>query len=130
MIPGSMVIHQHFADFVLFLYVHMAYADGGPHHSEKDVILNKMHKLFPNESDLPKKLEAAEKEYIDLDSSKVSDVILDTFRQFKEVKFTQKYKIYADMYDIIIADGEVHDSETSAMDELKKIIDLGAEAKA
>ncbi len=124
-----MVIHKTFADFVLFLYVHMAYADGGLHDKEKDVILDKMLRLFPNQANPLKKLEATEKEYVALDSGKVPAVILDTFRQFKEVKFTQKYKIYADMYDIIIADGKVEDSETSALGELKKIIDLGVEAK-
>jgi uncharacterized tellurite resistance protein B-like protein len=129
MIPGSMVIHKNFADFVLFLYVHMAYADGGLHHSEKDVIVDKMHKLFPKENNPLKKLEAAEKEYMGLDSKKVPGLILDTFRQFREVKFVQKYKIYTDMYDIINADGEVHSSEKAALEELKKIINLGAAAK-
>ena len=124
-----MVIHKSFADFVLFLYVHMAYADGGLHHNEKEVILDKMHKLFPKESNPLKKLETGEKEYLGLDSRKVSGVILDTFTHFKEVKFVQKYKIYTDMYDIINADGRVDESETAALDELKKIIDLGRKQK-
>lgn len=124
-----MVIHKNFADFVLFLYVHMAYADGGLHHSEKEVIIDKMLKLFPQENNPLKKLDGAEKEYVRLDSKIVPTVILDTFRHFKEVKFVQKYKIYIDMYDIINADGEVHELETEALEELKKIIDLGAAAK-
>lgn len=125
-----MVIHKTFADFVLFLYMHMAYAHGGLHDTEKEVILGKMVKLFPNESNPLKKLEAAEKEYVSLDSKKLPGLILDTFRQFKEVKFVQKYKVYADMYDIVHADGKIDDSETEALEELKKIIDLSAEAKA
>jgi uncharacterized tellurite resistance protein B-like protein len=121
-----MVIHTKFADFVLFLYLHMAYADGGLHETEKEVILDKMHKLFPKEGDRSKKLAAAEKEYLSVGSTKVQEVILDTFRHFKEVKFASKYKIYTDMYDIINADGIVDESETAALGELKKIIDLGA----
>jgi uncharacterized tellurite resistance protein B-like protein len=125
-----MVIHKEFADFVLFLYVHMAYADGGLHESEREVILDKMHKVFPKESNRPKKLEAAEKEYLGLDSKKVPGVILDTFKHFKNVKFTVKYKVYTDMYDIIHADGVVDKSETAALAELKKVIDLGAVARS
>ena len=125
-----MVIHKTFADFVLFLYMHMAYAHGGLHDTEKEVILGKMLKLFPNETNPLKKLETAEKEYVSLDSKKIPGLILDTFRQFKEVKFVQKYKVYADMYDIVHADGKLDDSETEALEELKKIIDLSAEAKA
>src|SRR6267142_281145 len=110
-----MVIHKTFADFVLFLYLHMAYAHGGLHHSEKDVILGKMLKLFPDETNPLKKLEEAEKEYVGLDSKKLPGLILDTFRQFKDVKFVVKYKIYADMYDIIHADGKVDELETAAL---------------
>ena len=125
-----MVIHQNFADFVLFLYLHMAYADGFFHPKEKELILQKMEKLFPGEPDPIKKLDRAEKDYLHMDSEKVADVIHDSFRHFSQVKFAQKYHIYTDMFDIIHADGKIEESETSALDALKKIIDIGAaEAK-
>lgn len=125
-----MVIHKSFADFVLFLYVHMAYADGVFHPSEREVILEKMSKLFPTEGDPRKKINAAEKEYLALDTATISSLIRDTFKHFSSVKFAQKYKVYTDMYDIINADGKVDQSETLALNTLKKIIDMGAEAVA
>ena len=126
----KMVIHQNFGDFVLFLYIHMAYADGFFHPKEKKLILEKMEKLFPSEPDLQKKLDRAEKDYLHMDSEKVADVIHGSFKHFSHVKFAQKYKVYTDMYDIVHADGKVDESETSALEALKKIIDLGAEAKS
>jgi uncharacterized tellurite resistance protein B-like protein len=124
-----MVIHQTFGDFVLFLYLHMAYADGQCPPAEKKIILEKMSKLFPNEGDPGKKLEEAEKEYLRTDPTAIPGLILETFKQFNHVKFAQKYKVYTDMYDIINADGKVEEAETDALESLKKIIDLSAEAK-
>jgi uncharacterized tellurite resistance protein B-like protein len=121
-----MVIHQSFADFVLFLYLHMAHADSDFHINEQGVILNKIPKLFPAESEPHKKLERANEEYESTSPELISSIIRDTFKHFKDVKFAQKYKIYADMYDIINADGKVDDSETLALSELKSIIDMGS----
>ena len=123
-----MVLHQNFADFVLFLYIHVSYADGDFHPMEKSLILDKMSKLFPNEHDLETKLAAAQKEYLGVDAKKMPGIILDTFRQYNSVKFSQKYKVYTDMFEIVNADGKVDESETAALEELKKIIDLSAEA--
>ena len=122
-----MFIHKSFADFVLFLYVHMAHADGEFHSLEKGVVLNKMAKIFPKESDYEKKFDEAVSQYRSIDQSQVTSIIRDSFRHFDQVKFQQKYKVYTDMYDIINADGKVDESETRALDELKQIIDLGAE---
>lgn len=125
-----MVLHQNFADFVLFLYIHMAYADGVFHPAERKLILEKMTRLFPNDKGLENKLAAAEKEYRSLEPAKVPGIILDTFRQFVHVKFSQKYHVYTDMFDIVNADGKIEESETAALEELKRIIDLSAEAAA
>lgn len=120
-----MVIHKSFADFVLFLYIHMAYADGEFHSSEKKVILEKIPRIFP-EDDSEKKLEAALKDYVAVDKAQITSIIKETFRSFSEVKFNQKYKVYTDMYDIIHADGKVDESETYVLNELKEIIEMGS----
>src|SRR5690349_3005474 len=122
-----MVIHQSFADFVLFLYVHMAHADSDFHQTELGVIREKMSKLYPFESDLEERLDAAMKEYQAFDKSKLKILFKDTFNHFTNVKFAQKYKVYADMYDIINADGKIDESEAAALQELKEIIDISAE---
>jgi len=125
-----MVIHEHFADFVLFLYIHMSHADNDYHPQEMEVIRGKMARIFPQESDPEKKLYGAIRAYNNFDKALIGELIRDTFAHFSHVKFSQKYKIYADMYDIINADGKIDASETEALDALKKVIDMGAEAKA
>jgi len=124
-----MVLHSQFQDFILFLYIHMAISDGSIHSSEEQVILNKMTKLFPNESDLKKKLQLALTEYRALDQVMTMDVIRESFKHFDKVTFAQKYKVYADMYDIVNADGKVEESEKHALDGLKEIIDMNAQMR-
>jgi uncharacterized tellurite resistance protein B-like protein len=121
-----MVIHKSFADFVLFLYVHMAHADGEFHTDEKKVILQKIPKLFPQESNPANLLEKVATEYSSISQNEIPVIIKQTFKHFKEVKFAAKYKVYTDMYDIINADGKVDESETRALNELKDIIDMGS----
>lgn len=120
-----MVLHTSFADFVLFLYVHMAHADGEFHDLEKGVILDKMTRLFPTEKDPQQKLNTVLKQYHDFDKSNLRILFRDTFNQFSNVKFSQKYKVYTDMYDIINADGKIDESETKALNALKEIIEIG-----
>jgi uncharacterized tellurite resistance protein B-like protein len=122
-----MVIHKTFADFVLFLYVHMAYADGFFHPSERETIHGKLSKLYPEATDYAERINATEKEYLSHDKDAVADIIKDTFRHFSSVKFALKYKVYTDMFDIIHADGKVEVSETKALEELKRIIDVSVE---
>ena len=124
-----MVIHDTFADFVLFLYIHMAYADGVYHPAEKEVIADRVRKLFPDETDVPGKLAKAEKQYTSTDKAQLETIIKDTFKHFNSVKFAQKYKVYTDMYDIIHADGKVEESETRALNQLKDIIEMGVVIK-
>jgi len=120
-----MVIHQSFADFVLFLYIHMAHADHDFHTTEQQVILKKIPKLFPDEKAPGRKLELANEEYESTSKDQIPAIINDTFHYFKDVKFAQKYKVYTDMYDIINADGKIDTSETQALNELKEIIEMG-----
>ncbi len=122
-----MVLHSSFSDFVLFLYVHMAYADGELHNDELRVIREKMHKLYHDQGDTTGKLDETLAQYNNFDKANLKKLFHDTFAKFDNIKFTQKYKVYGDMYDIIYADGKVHESETRALDELKEIIDINAE---
>ncbi|MFN8334692.1 MAG: TerB family tellurite resistance protein [Cyclobacteriaceae bacterium] len=123
-----MVIHNSFADFVLFLYVHMAHADGDLHVTEVKVIKEKMAKLFPGEN-VDKKFAAALDEYNAFDKKNLNKLFHASFAHFNSVKFAQKYRVYGDMYDIIYADGKVLESETKALEELKDIIDINAEIR-
>ena len=119
-----MNLYHSFHDFVVFLYVHMAISDGVIHSSEEQVILKKMGKLFPGEINLKAKYDRAIAEYSSLNPSLTMDMIQESFAFFNHVTFSQKYKVYSDMYDIVNADGKVEDSEKSALEDLKKIIDM------
>lgn len=123
-----MVIHNSFADFVLFLYVHMAHADGDLHVTEVKVIKEKMGKLYPGE-DVDKKFTAALDEYNAFDKKNLNKLFQASFAHFDTIKFAQKYRVYGDMYDIIYADGKVLESETKALEELRDIIDINSEVR-
>ena len=124
-----MVLHKYFQDFVLFLYVHVALADNFLHLSEEQVILEKMAILFPHESDPKKKFEIAVTEYRALDPAMVMTIIHDSFKYFDQVKFTQKYKVFSEMYDVVNADGKVEHAEKIALNALKEVIDMNAEMR-
>lgn len=119
-----MVIHKTFSDFVLYLYIHIAYADGQLHAEEERVVLEKMNRHFPIEGDHKARYDQRVKEYNGIEKKMHHEIIKASFQYFDHIKFSQRYKIYADMYDIIHADGKVEESETKAVNELKEIIDL------
>lgn len=122
-----MVIHDTFADFALFLYVHMAHADGDLHITEVKVIKEKMLKLYPGITNADAKFTEAMEQYDAFDKSKLNKLFHASFAHFNTIKFSQKYHVYGDMYDIIYADGKVLESEKKALDELKEIIDINSE---
>lgn len=119
-----MVIHKTFSDFVLYLYVHIANADGALHKDEERVIIEKMDKHFPLEGDHKRRYDETVNAYKKMTNVDHHLLIKESFNHFDHIKFSQRYKIYADMYDIIHADGKVSEAETKAVNELKEIIDI------
>jgi len=122
----AMKVHESFSDYVLFLYIHMALADGTLHPQEEMVIIDKLTRLFPLEGNPKKKFDEAVAAYKNFDKSTMDEFIHLSFKHFHHIKFAHRYKVYTDMYDIIHADGKVDETETVAINTLKKIIDLGA----
>ncbi len=47
--------------------------------------------------------------------------------EHQEKSFTSKYKIFTDLYDIIIADGVLDERESRSIQKLKDIIDQNLE---
>jgi uncharacterized tellurite resistance protein B-like protein len=121
-----MKFHDSFSDFVLFLCIHVAYADGSLHAEEEKVILEKIQKLFPLEGNPKNKFNEAVQQYQAFQKTQINEFIHYSFRHFQHIPFAQRYKIYTDMYEIVHADGKVEEAETKAMNTLKQIIDLGA----
>jgi uncharacterized tellurite resistance protein B-like protein len=124
-----MIIHKNFEEFALFLYIHMAHADGSLHPSEEGIILNKISKLFPEEQNARTKLDEAILKYNELEREEVLETIRASFKHFYDVTFAQKYKVYTDMYDVINADGKVDEGEKKALDSLREIIAMNAEVR-
>lgn len=101
----------------------MAFADGHFDHTEDEVILKKMSRLFPSNPDNQAKFEEFKQDYRSLSPEDVDDLIKHNFDNFSHVSFSDKYKVYREMYDVINADGVIDESETIAMDKLKDIIE-------
>lgn len=122
-----MRLHSTVPDFILFLYVHMSHADQNYDPQEMAAIKSKMHTLFPDDTDLEKKLYAAIREYNSFDKSKITELIDQTLQHFGVDTLTDK--VYADLYEIIQADGNVYQSETKAFETIKRIIEIHSEPK-
>jgi len=112
-----------FDDFTLFLYIYMANADGYIDQTEIDVIVEKIKKTQPGKPDPLKTYHMARLHFFSFTEEDVDQVILKNFLHFKETSFSRKYKIFVDLYDIIMADGVVDEGENRSLLKLKGIID-------
>lgn len=115
-----------FKHYILYLYIHVARADGIIQDQEKSLILKFMKKLFPNISDH----ESLYKEWVSnygQSSSNAEEIIRAGNEKFSKIEFHKKYKIFIQLYDIICADGVVVDSETESINKLKKIINMNVD---
>ena len=119
-----MVIHSSFADFILFLYVHVAHSDNTYDPLEISTIKAKMSTLFPEGIDVERKLYQTIREYNSFDKSKLADLWNDTFEHFKKDKDTVSTKLYEDVRDIVSADGKIHQLEAEMLKRLKILIDM------
>ncbi len=117
-----MVIHSTFQDFVLFLYIHIAHSDSSYDPSEIGTIKDKMQHLFPEGTDLEKKLYQAIRDYNAFDHARLSDLIRDTFAHFHDDDSTRTTRLFADVKAIMEADGQVLPTEREAFETIRRII--------
>jgi hypothetical protein len=118
----TMVIHATFPDFILFLYVHMSRADDSYDPLELASIKSKMGLLFSEGTDLERKLYLTIREYNSFDKTKLMDLFANSIKHFNE-KSSVSSHVFKDLSEIIEADGKVDQSETKALEALKRIID-------
>ncbi|MEM7551869.1 MAG: hypothetical protein AAF363_19465 [Bacteroidota bacterium] len=116
-------IFEEFKDFVLFLYIYMADADGNIDISEIELILEKLKKLYPDELEHNILFEKAMAEFLDMKKSQVEEVLVSNFEYHSDESFTKKYKIFSDLYEIIHADGVVDERESKSIAKLKAMIE-------
>lgn len=119
-----MVIHSTFPDFVLFLYVHIAHSDDAYDPTEIATIKDKMKNLFPEGTDLEKKLYQAIRDYNAFDHARISDLIRDTFAHFADNANISSTKLFNDVKAIMEADGQVLPTEREAFEAITRIIKM------
>ena len=118
-----MVIHNSFNDFILFLYVHMSKVDNTYDPNELAVIKTKMTKLFDAGTDIEQKLYITLRQYNAFDKTKLKALFEDSLSHFNKDGTLQKKNIFADLQEIIQADGKIDNTESKALNALKQIID-------
>lgn len=82
-----------------------------------------MARLFPEGTDLEKKLYQTIREYNSFDKSKINDLCKDSFAFFNELEEAQSTGFFDDAQAIIDADGQVQKSEAEALQTLRKFMD-------
>lgn len=117
-----MVVHESFADFLLFLYVHMSHADNQYEPAELQAIQSKMKTLYPAGTDLEKKLYAALRSYQHLDKSAIHTLIEDSVQFFSEQQDIPVEQITRDLQEIIHADGTVHQHELKVLEAFTRLM--------
>lgn len=117
-----MVIHKNLQDFILFLYVHISSSDSNYDPAEMAVIKSKMTGLFPDGVDLEKKLYTTIREYNSFDKRKLEELFSESIEHFKSGYPIPDNNLFADIQEIIRADGKVRVKEVDALTLISNII--------
>jgi hypothetical protein len=105
----------------------MSRADENYDPNEMATIKKKIEGLLDKGADIEKKLYTAIREYNSFDKAKLPALFHASFKHFSADKSVVKNTFYNDLTEIIQADGKVDDTETNALEALKKIIELNSE---
>jgi uncharacterized tellurite resistance protein B-like protein len=122
-----MIIHKTLQDFIVFLYIHISQADNNYDPNEIATIKSKMKYLFPTGTDIEQKLYITIRQYNTFDRSKLNDLFKASVEHFGR-EGTLDPGVFADLNEIVLADGKVKADETRSLDKLRNIIDQHAVA--
>jgi hypothetical protein len=100
----------------------MSRADDSYDPTELAAIKNKMNTLFPANTDLEKKLYLTIRDYNSFDKNKLTELFSDSIEHFSKLTSVDAH-LFDDLREIIQADGKVDQSETNALDTLKRMIE-------
>ncbi len=103
----------------------MSRADDSYDPTELAAIKNKMKNLFPANTDLERKLYLTIREYNSFDMNKLTELFSDSILHFSKKSAVDTH-LFNDLQEIIQADGKIDQSESNALDVLKRIIDRQA----
>jgi len=110
---------QYLDDFVLFLFVHIAWVDGSIHPTEKDTITEKMQELFPDVADVEQKLTLVESQYRGLGPGQAEIMLKTGTSTFSNIDPKLKRAIHEGLVDIINSNGKIDSAETATLRHLK-----------
>jgi hypothetical protein len=118
-----MIIHSSFADFILFVFVHMSHADRSYDPLEMAAIKDKMKGFYPGDTDFERKLYLTIRQYNAFDKSKLNELLTDSFQHFNPDPVLSS-EVFRDLQEIMQADGAVNHSEKNALESVRRLIDL------
>jgi hypothetical protein len=102
----------------------MSQADESYEPNELAAIKRKVEGLYDDNADAEKKLYTAIREYNSFDKDHLNILFRDSFQHFRDDQSVQKNQFYNDLNEIMLADGQVMQSEQKALQALKEIIEL------
>jgi uncharacterized tellurite resistance protein B-like protein len=104
-----------FEDFILFLFIHVARADGSLHPNERDVILQKMSEIISAEANWAQRLEDMDRKYTALGVTAAETLLKDSLSRFAHHDPAVRSRIHQAVYDIVNANGQVHAEEIKTL---------------
>lgn len=115
---------DNYEEFVLFLLIHIANADHMFKLDEAIVILTKMEDMFDTDQGVDKLLNIfmqMQDQYDGLSSDQITVVIKENVDKFK-IKGDLADRLFNELYEVVNADGHIHENETKAIERIKKIV--------
>jgi len=107
--------------FLLFLYLHIASADYKVQASEIDVILNKIQYMFSEDTDLVKMFISQKDQYDRMSNEVIDETIRRNLHTYCENQ-QKADRIFSDLFEIITADGLIHETETQAIEQIRRLM--------
>ena len=110
-----------YQEFILFLYIHIANSDYKFKIVEKEIILDKMKRLFPFQYDYKKFLSDITANYKALSQEEKESVLINNFKKFSTLNLDTE-AILGDLLDIIYSDDEYHELEKEEFMKLRGLL--------
>lgn len=114
-----------YEEFLLFLLIHIANADHMFKLDEAIVILSKMEDMFDTDNGVDKLLSIfmqMQDDYDKLSNDQILEIIKNNFGQF-DIKDEMADRLFNELYEVVNADGHIHENETKAIERIKKLVD-------
>ncbi|HAA15489.1 MAG TPA: hypothetical protein DCE41_28815 [Cytophagales bacterium] len=118
---------EKYEEFLLFLLIHIANADHMFKLDEAIVILTKMEDMFDTENGVDKLLSIfmqMQDNYDKLSNDEISEVIKENLVKF-DIKDDLADRLFNELYEVVNADGHIHENETKAIERIKKLVNPG-----